>query len=230
MAVRTGPAGGGALPGWVRTREGADPGTVHLTVVDPRAVTAEDARRCCAALAAAGYRTVETNALNPGDAEKLLEAGFAVRESLLLFGHDLRCLPRPQTPTRRARHLGDLVPLDGAAFGPRAFDVDALRDACEATPRARVRVCGPRSRPLAYAITGLAGRRAYVQRLAVHPDARGQGLARALLGDGLRWARRRGARTAVVNTHTENLAARRLYETSGFVAVPQGLVVLGRAL
>ena len=43
--MRTSPADGHALPDWVRTREGTDPGTVHLTVVDPGAVTPDAVRR-----------------------------------------------------------------------------------------------------------------------------------------------------------------------------------------
>ena len=82
--------------------------------------------------------------------------------------------------------------------------------------------------PLGYAITGIAGRRGYVQRLAVHPDARRRGIGATLLVDGLRWARRRGAREAVVNTDRDNAAARSLYESYGFVELPAGLVVLER--
>ena len=84
----------------------------------------------------------------------------------------------------------------------------------------------PRPGPAGYAVTGVAGWRAYVQRLGVHPDAQRQGVGRALLLDGLRWARRRRARTVVVNTHEDNVAARSLYESAGFVALPQGLLVL----
>ena len=51
----------------------------------------------------------------------------------------------------------------------------------------------------------------------------------ALLVDGLRWARRRGAREAVVNTDRTNIAARSLYESFGFVNLPTGLVVLEHA-
>lgn len=230
MAVRTSPAGGQALPGWVRTRAGSDPGTVHLTVVDPGAVTADAARQCCAVLAEAGYRHAVTNAMSPADAEALLGAGFAVRESLDLLGRDLTALPRAAGRTRRTRRLGAIAALDRAAFGPRAFDEAALRDALDATPRTRLRVCGDPTHPRAYAITGLAGWRAYVQRLGVHPESRRRGFARVLLVDGLRWARRRGARTAVVNTHADNDGARALYESAGFVALPRGLVVLERAL
>ena len=233
MAVRTSPAGGQALPGWVRARAGTDPGTVHLTVVDPAAVTADAVDQCCAQLAAIGYRRAVTNALAEVDAEVLLGAGFRVSERLDLLGRGLEELPaRPSGAPRprRTRDLDAVVALDRSAFGDRSLDRAALRDALDATPAARLRVSGPPHRPLGYAVTGLAGSRAYVQRLAVRPDARRQGAARALLVDGLRWARRHRARTAVVNTHTGNHAARALYESSGFVVLPRGLVVVERAL
>ncbi|MBM3658541.1 MAG: hypothetical protein FJW95_03440, partial [Actinobacteria bacterium] len=93
MAVRTSPAGGQALPGWVRTRAGADPGTVHLTVVEPAAVTADAATRCCTLLAAAGYRRAITNAMAEVDTTALTAAGFRVAERLDLLGRGLEDLP-----------------------------------------------------------------------------------------------------------------------------------------
>ena len=224
------PAGGQALPGWVRTREGTDPGTIHLTVVDPGAVTAEAARQCCDHLARAGYRLAVTNAMGPRDAEALVAAGFAVREDLDLLARPLDAVPAPSGRTRRIRRLTPLVALDQRAFGDRGFDRAALLDARDATPAARLRVCGRPAEPSGYAVTGVAGRRAYVQRLAVDPGARRQGIARTLLLDGLRWAHRRGARRAFVNTHVDNTPARTLYESAGFVALPDGLRVLERVL
>ena len=230
MAVRTSPAGGRALPGWVRTRAGTDPGTVHLTVVDPGAVTLDATRRCCAHLARMGYGRAVTNAMGPADAGVLLSAGFAVRETLDLLGRPLDDLPARTGTTRRPLRLAPVVALDQRAFGPRTFDRAALQDARQATPLARLRVCGARSAPTGYALTGVAGWRAYVQRLAVDPAVHRAGLGRTLLLDGLHWARRRGGRAAVVNTHVGNAPARALYESAGFVALPDGLVVLERAL
>jgi ribosomal protein S18 acetylase RimI-like enzyme len=230
MAVRTSPAGGPVVPGWVRSRPGPDPRTLHLTVLEPGAVTAERVRDLWAALADAGASRVVTGALAPADAAPFLAAGFRIAETLDLLARSLDVPPTRTGPrTRRARGLGPVAELDRAAFGDRAFDPAALRDAVDATPRTRVRVCGSPRRPLAYAITGVAGARAYLQRLAVHPDARRRGLGQALVVDGLRWARRRGARRALVNTHTDNAAARRLYEANGFRSLPEGLVVVERA-
>jgi ribosomal-protein-alanine N-acetyltransferase len=197
--------------------------------VEPRAVSSERLRVWCATLAGAGIRRVVASALAPGDAEPFLAAGFRVAETLDLLARSLEVPPnRTGRRTRRARGLGPVVALDRAAFGDRAFDLPAVRDAVDATPRTRVRVCGSSRGPLAYAITGAAGAQAYLQRLAVHPDARGRGLGRALVVDGLRWSHRRGARRALVNTQTDNAPARRLYEATGFRRLPEGLVVVER--
>jgi ribosomal-protein-alanine N-acetyltransferase len=203
---------------------------VHITVLDPGAVTVDGARTCCDGLARAGWTKAVTNALSAADAEPLLAAGFTVQESLRLLGRPLDDLPPPGARTRPARRLAAIADLDRRAFGTRGFDARAVRDAYDATPRARLRRIGPARGPVAYAVTGIAGRRAYVQRLAVDPRARRRGLGRVVLRDGLRWARRAGATTALVNTHEDNDAASALYRSEGFAVLPRRLVVLERSL
>lgn len=51
----------------------------------------------------------------------------------------------------------------------------------------------------------------------VAPEARGQGVAAALLDDAVRWARDRGARAVELGVNCANAAALRLYERAGFV-------------
>lgn len=60
-----------------------------------------------------------------------------------------------------------------------------------------------------------------VRLLAVHPDARGQGIGRVLMDECLRRARRR--RSVAVGLHTSDImrVARGLYERMGFVRVPE---------
>jgi ribosomal protein S18 acetylase RimI-like enzyme len=87
-----------------------------------------------------------------------------------------------------------------------------------------------RSPVTGYAVSGLAGRQGYLQRLAVDPTTWGQGQGRALVLDGLHWMRRRGARRAVVNTQVGNDRALALYEALGFQLQPTGLAVLARRL
>src|SRR5829696_3701661 len=195
--------------------------------------TAAMVRHCCDLLAARGFGEVLTGALSPAEQRGFLDAGFVVREPLHLLAHDLRDLPpnRP-APLRRAR-LADrpaVLQVDGAAFPPFwRLDDDGLTDALAATPTSRFRVAVAGG-VIGYAIVGRAARRGYVQRLAVGPEAQGSGLGRALLVDGLRWLRRRGAARAVVNTQVDNEQARRLYESLGFRLAPSGLAVLGRDL
>jgi GNAT superfamily N-acetyltransferase len=188
---------------------------------------------CCELLAARGFDEVLTGALTPAEQRGFLDAGFTVREPLHLLVHDLADLP-PNRPARlRRARLADrpvVLAVDGHAFPPFwRLDADGLTDALAATSTSRFRVAVSGG-VVGYAIVGRAARRGYVQRLAVAPELQGSGLGRALLVDGLRWLRRRGAARAVVNTQVDNERARRLYESLGFHMAPSGLAVLGRDL
>jgi Acetyltransferases len=59
----------------------------------------------------------------------------------------------------------------------------------------------------------------------VHPDARGRGVAEAMLGTALQWARETGARTMALTVSLSSTTAARLYRRAGFVevGVPQPL-------
>lgn len=57
---------------------------------------------------------------------------------------------------------------------------------------------------------------AYLEELYVAPALRGQGLGRALLDAAMEHARERGARHIDLNTSEEDVAARALYERTGF--------------
>jgi ribosomal protein S18 acetylase RimI-like enzyme len=192
------------------------------------------ARDCLGELAERGYRQVITAALPPLDQAGFLAVGFEVREHLHLLALDLTGMSAHDLPTRgpslvrRARRAdrSGVLDVDHEAFG--AFwhlDEAGLRDALAATPVARFRVIadGP---VVAYAITGRAGRRGYIQRLAVRPSCQRAGRGRELLADSLRWLRRRGVRTVMVNTQESNAAALALYERHGFARQPGGLAVL----
>jgi GNAT superfamily N-acetyltransferase len=192
-------------------------------------------RRCLDELTDEGYRRVVTAALLPHEQDAFVRAGFGVAEQLLLLAHDLRVIPDVRAvPTRRAG-LADrpaVLHLDARSF-PEFWQLDdsGLEEALTATPRARFRVTvDDEGRPTAYAITGRAGRKGYVQRLAVHPDQRRTGLGRVLVVDGLRWLRRWRADRALVNTQEENAAAAALYVELGFRPEPARLSVLAATL
>jgi ribosomal protein S18 acetylase RimI-like enzyme len=175
-----------------------------------------------------------TGALSPGEADAFLGAGFAVIECLNLLAHDLHSIPEgPRTALQRVgpHRQAEVLRLDALSFPPFwQLDTAGLHEALTATAHSRFRMVAAGGAPIAYAIVGRAGRRGYLQRLAVHPDSRRAGLATALVVDGLRWARRWGVHRVVVNTQVDNTAALALYEALGFRVQPGGLSVLAAAV
>src|SRR5215207_4105278 len=209
-----------------------DPTTAHLVPYASRRIQPDALRRVLAELADAGYARVRTAALAPDEQEPFLAAGFEVDEHLHLLAHDLSdltALPRP-SPLRRARRRDRpaVLDVDRAAFAPPwRLDMGGLREALLATPTVRFRVAVVDGDLVGYAVSGRAGWRGYLQRVAVHPGHVDRGLGRALVSDALEWLERRGARRAVVNTQEGNEAALHLYEVMGFRPEPRGLDVLG---
>jgi ribosomal protein S18 acetylase RimI-like enzyme len=172
-----------------------------------------------------------TAALEPSDADGFRAAGFEEREHLHVLVRSTDAPPvAADLPQRRSRRgdRAEVLAVDNLAFPPFwRLDGPGLDEALAATPTARFRVgLEPTGTVVAYSIWGRAGRRGYLQRLAVHPQRQRGGFGTALVVDGLRWLRRRGATTAVVNTQAGNDTALALYERLGFQRQPTGLVVL----
>ena len=99
-----------------------------------------------------------------------------------------------------------------------------------ATPGHRARRLDRDHRVAAFAITGVASRTAYLQRLAVGPMHQRQGLGRALVTDAITWARRRHLGAMMVNTGIANAPALALYDGFGFTLQRDQLVVAERRL
>jgi ribosomal protein S18 acetylase RimI-like enzyme len=184
-------------------------------------------------LAGTAYTAVLTSALAPEDQAPFLDAGFEVHERLHLLVRSLEQLPRASGVAIRRGHMADrprVLAVDASAFPPFwRLDASGLDDALGATPSSRFRVVaapdGDRA-TVAYAITGRAGPRGYLQRLAVDPAYQRSGIGAALVVDGLRWLKRWGAKEVLVNTQEGNEPAVRLYEALGFRHRPDGLAVL----
>ncbi|HEX3293123.1 MAG TPA: GNAT family N-acetyltransferase [Solirubrobacterales bacterium] len=70
-----------------------------------------------------------------------------------------------------------------------------------------------RFRPWVYS----AGLHSYLEELYVVPDLRGNGLGRALLEAAMETARTEGAEQMELGTSEDDVAARKLYESSGFI-------------
>jgi ribosomal protein S18 acetylase RimI-like enzyme len=214
-----------------------DPDTAYLNPVPGAPLPSADfVRRCLRTLTGQGYGRVVTGALSPSEQSSFRAAGFVVTEHLHLLSHDLRSIPEVEAPEgllRRSarRDREQVLALDQLAFDPFwRLDDSGLDEALAATPHTRFRVAATPEGVIGYAITGRAGRRGYLQRLAVHPDEQRRGLGTLLVADALRWLRRWRADRAMVNTQLANERALALYERVGFRREPSGLSVLAREL
>lgn len=197
------------------------------------ALSADAVAHASKAVREQGFTSTYTAALTPAQAEPFLVAGFDLVEEL----HLLRRVFDGEPPSERAglrrgrrSDFDDVLALDVLAFDDFwQFDRSSLTDAMRATPRHRFQVA--RTTPVhGYHVTGLAGSNAYVQRVAVHPDAQGQGWGTRLVNDSLRWAWRNGATMSHVNTQITNHRAVALYERCGFISASYRLQVLHSTL
>jgi ribosomal protein S18 acetylase RimI-like enzyme len=174
-----------------------------------------------------------TPALSHFEAEPFYQAGFELLERLHLLSCPLaEAADGPVDSPARSRpgrrwHDKAVLEVDGRAFsGFWRFDRMALKEAKIATPSRRFRVARLDGRIVGYAVTGRAGSRGYLQRLAVDPSVQGQGVGAMLVNDSFDWLRRRGAEETLVNTQETNETALRLYERLGYRRHAQGLLVL----
>ncbi len=173
--------------------------------------------------------------MSPRDGQPFVQAGFELHERLHLLSLRLdgpvRSTSKRRTFPGRPWHLRRVLDIDQQAFDPFwRFDERTLKEARQATPVSRYRVARLDDRaggPLVgYAVTGRAGPRGYLQRLAVDPAVAGRGFGTLLVDDALSWLAARGVHTVMVNTQETNARALDLYRRIGFVSEPEGLVVL----
>jgi len=221
-----------------RLRVGSWRGDIRTAYIAPLAdgapAAADAVRRCCTLLCERGYETAITAALGPAESRGFIEAGFEVRERLHLLAHDLHDVgPVPASELRRGRRADRPAALvvDGRSFD--AFwrlDDTGFEEALGATPSSRFRVATLEGGVVGYAISGRAGARGFLQRLAIDPDHQRRGLGLALALDSLRWMKRRGVDRAMVNTQEQNAGALSLYQHLGFRLQPGGLAVLQTTL
>lgn len=211
-----------------------DPTTAYLVARTGRPSPLALAR-CLEQLPGHGYRAALTPALSPADQGPWLANGFVVHERLHLLSRAIgpEVLEPTATELRRGKRRDRVrvLEVDGAAF-PAFWRLDdaGLDDAISATPSARFRVATLDDEVVGYAVTGRAGTRGYLQRLAVDPVVQRRGIGADLVADALRWLRRWSAREVLVNTQIDNAAAVALYERLGFRRLDEGLAVLQRDL
>ncbi len=124
--------------------------------------------------------------------------------------------------------IDDLLEIDAAAFSSFwRFDRLGLTEAMEATGRSSVLIIRDSDgRPTGFAIVGFGSAISYLQRVAVHPQWQGMGMGRSLVRVAARKARDAGARVMLLNTQLDNEPAMRMYESEGYVRLPEPLCLL----
>jgi len=195
-----------------------------------RPPAASELAACLEALGERGVSRAITPALSLYEAEPFFQAGFSLHEGLHLLARYID--EEPPAPTHRLRRgrpwdRPRVLALDGQAFEEFwRFDAFSLKEARRATPAHRFTVAVESGAVAGYAVTGRAGGRGYLQRLAVDPAKHGRGIGSSLVHDSLRWLHHKGAGMSLVNTQERNARALELYERLGFVRQREGLLVL----
>jgi len=200
-------------------------------IVPTRVLESSDVRR---ALERLGHvdGPIVTSALTPGEQAPFIECGFTERESLHLLRHDFASRPaRSAVPARirpaRRTDQRRILEIDQLSFDEFwRFDRTSLHSARRATPHHRYIAAVLERTVVGYAIVGLAGATGYLQRLAVHPSARGLGIGSLLVLEAIDWTMVRGGMAMLVNTQTSNTDALALYRSLGFELDTEQLRVL----
>jgi ribosomal protein S18 acetylase RimI-like enzyme len=132
---------------------------------------------------------------------------------------------------RRAAVINTVLDIDRLAFGDEwHLDEETFQDALKATRRVRLFTSRRNGEIEGFVLVGATGQTGFIQRLAVHPDARRTGAASRLIAAAVEWSFRAGCTNTVVNTEGSNEPALGLYRSIGFIDMNHGLTVLERSL
>lgn len=189
-----------------------------------------------------GYGSVRTSAMSPQAAEALGDIGFQPTQDLVLlrlkhlvapqFGVPKDIAPRPVRLLRyRNAVVNDVLEIDRLAFGHEwHLDNETFHDATRATRHVRLLTAHRHGLTEGFVLVGVTGQTGFIQRLAVHPNARRSGVASRLIASAVEWSFKKGCTNTVVNTETTNAAALGLYRSIGFSEMNHGLTVLEKSL
>lgn len=130
--------------------------------------------------------------------------------------------PREITPAAGAEPDPDVVQavaaLEAEVFGADAWSPGQVAEEVGGDRR-RTWVVETDGALVGYAVTWRSGDVVDLQRIAVHPAHRQQGLARALLGAAVAAGRAEGADRMLLEVGAGNAAALSLYAAAGFVEI-----------
>ncbi len=196
--------------------------------------SAEFVERCTAWAFEQGTPAVWSPPLASQAAGIWTQAGFAPHRQLALMERSLDRSPGSiDTVSRRGRDEDwpAAAIIDGLAFeGSWRMGSIGLRDAMAATPQSEFMVAEVDGSVLGFAVVGAALHTGYLQRIAVDPAHQGRGIGRALLRQSMAWARRAGARSMLLNTQLDNDRAAVLYQSEGFIRLPDRLTLYRRPM
>lgn len=130
----------------------------------------------------------------------------------------------------RAADLAALGELETLCFGREAWSPSLVRAELDADDRTVLVAEADPDVVVGYATTRLAGSSADLLRICVHPRHRRTGLARALLDATLTALPGLGCDEVLLEVHSENVPALRLYSAYGFerISVRRGYYDGGR--
>ncbi len=159
------------------------------------------------------------------------DAGFDPFMDLALMRRALDATPRaPDHLVVAADDIAieELLAIDAVAFDSFwRFDANGLAEAIEATGRSSILIIRDGDgHPAAFAVVGFGSAISYLQRVAVDPAWQGQGMGRSLIRVAARKARSASAQVMLLNTQYDNARAIALYESEGFVQLPEPLGLL----
>jgi ribosomal-protein-alanine N-acetyltransferase len=164
----------------------------------------------------------------------LQRAGFDLVDRIVYFEQSVPSAPlseRSEAAVRpiRGNDLSTLLSLDSCAFEPLwRFDQGHFMELLVTSGHSTI---AERSgQAVGYAITDVVGDTGFVVRVAVHPDAQGEGIGSGLLADALNHCRASGASVVRLNTQESNTASHRLYQRFGFRRAGRRIPVLVRSL
>lgn len=184
-------------------------------------------------LAEYGSSWVYSPALYPSSTRVWKKAGYQETHRLGVMERSLsRSIDAPRNPLSRTTPDWDcLGAIDYAAFdGFWRMGSDGLKEALKATSNAAILTSEFEMGPVGYVIVGAQWGVAYLQRLAVHPNHRGNDIGSDLVRGAIHWARQTTSQVIVLNVRDENEPAQRLYANTGFTATGTKLRILGHDL
>ena len=191
--------------------------------------SAEFLTSCSTYLLDLGVSGVASPPLPEMSAGMWLTAGFEPHLALDLYSRELvGSQPEPfhEVTTRASSQWEPIERIDRDAFPPLwRLDQDGLAEALGATPHSSFLLALEEGRPTGFAIVGAGSIAGYLQRVAVHPDFARQGIGRSLVRAANQWAKRRGARSMMLNTQPDNDVAAGLYLSEGFEKMLDQLTV-----